>query len=170
MSLIWLFFLAPITHFFISALVKSKWTCIYITLPQSTDHSKRFTAFATFTHSHTHSYTGGRGCHVMCQLHIKSNSGLSILLKDTSTCHSVQPGGAALPPDLQLPCIKELGRKSRILKKSYWGQSLFISHIWVSMFHFFASAGSKWQFANMNKHEQIPAVIIIPKWITTCLN
>ena len=27
-----------------------EWTCIYITLSQSTDHLKRFTIFATFTH------------------------------------------------------------------------------------------------------------------------
>ena len=36
-----------------------------------------------------------------------------------------------------------------------------MGHLWVSMFHFLASAGSKWQFANTNKHEQLPS---------TCLN
>ena len=37
----------------------------------------------TFPHPHTHSYTG-RSCHARCQLHISSNMGFSILLKDTS--------------------------------------------------------------------------------------
>ena len=71
-----------------------KWTCIYVALFQCTDHSKRFTTLATFTHSYPHSYTDGGGCHASCQLHIRSNLGFSILLKDTLTCSSAQPGGA----------------------------------------------------------------------------
>ena len=52
-----------------------KWSCIFRALFQSTDRSKRF---ATFTHSHTHSYTDGGGCHARRQLLIRSNLGLSI--------------------------------------------------------------------------------------------
>ena len=48
---------------------------------------------ATVTHSHTHSYTDGGGCHARCQLCIRSNLGFSILLKDASTCSSTHPGG-----------------------------------------------------------------------------
>ena len=44
--------------------------------------------------------------------------------------------------------------KKQNSKKPSWGPFLFMSHPWVSMFHFLASAGSKRQFANMNKHEQ----------------
>ena len=90
-----------------------KWTCIYTALFQSINHSKRFTILATFTHLHTHSYTDGRYRHARCQLHIRSNLGFSILLKDTSTCSSAQPGiqtsnllitrRPALPPEIQLP-------------------------------------------------------------------
>ena len=36
-------------------------------------------------------FTDGRGHHASCQLHIRSNLGFSILLKDTSTCSSAQP-------------------------------------------------------------------------------
>ena len=49
-----------------------QWSCIFI---QST--------VDTFTHSHTHSYTDGEGCHARRQLLIRSNLGFSILLKDT---------------------------------------------------------------------------------------
>ena len=37
--------------------------------------------------------TDGRGPHVRCQPHVRSNLGFSNLLKDTLTCSSVQPGG-----------------------------------------------------------------------------
>ena len=59
--------------------LNGKWTCIHIALFQATDHSKRFTTLAAFTHSHTHLYTDGRGCYARCQLHIRSNLGFSIL-------------------------------------------------------------------------------------------
>ena len=52
----------------------------------SNDISKHFTIHATFTHSHTHSYTDDGCCHARRQLLIRSNLGFSILLKDTSTC------------------------------------------------------------------------------------
>ena len=66
---------------------------IYIALSQSTDN---FTILVTFTHSHTHSYTDGRGCHARCQMHMRRNLEFSILLKDTLTCSSAQPGGAGI--------------------------------------------------------------------------
>ena len=65
--------------------VNGKWSHIYIALFQSTDHSRRFTACVTFTHSHTHSHTDGWGCHARCHKLIRSNLGFSILPKDTST-------------------------------------------------------------------------------------
>ena len=80
----------------VNVYLNGKWTCIYIALFQCTDHSKCFTVLATFSHSHTYSYTNGRGCHARCQLHIRSNLGFSILLKDTSTCSSAQPEGAEI--------------------------------------------------------------------------
>ena len=64
------------------AMVNGKWSCIFIALFQSTDHSKRLTIHATFTHS----YTDGGNCHARRQLLIRSNLGFGILLKDTSTC------------------------------------------------------------------------------------
>ena len=76
-------------------MVNGQWSCIFIALFQSTDRSKHFTIHATFTYSHTHSYTDGGGCHARCQLHIRSNLGFSILLKD-SWGHDMQlgePGG-----------------------------------------------------------------------------
>ena len=56
-------------------LLAYKWSCIFIALFQSTDSLKCFTIHATFTHSHTHSYTGGRGGHARWQLLIRSNLG-----------------------------------------------------------------------------------------------
>ena len=42
-------------------------------------------------------FTDGRGCHgARCRLHIRSKLGFSILLKDTTTCSSAQPGGAGI--------------------------------------------------------------------------
>ena len=59
----------------------------------ATDRSKRFIMLVTFTHSHTHSYADGGGCHARCQLQAtRGNLGFSILLKDTSTCSWGEPG------------------------------------------------------------------------------
>ena len=74
-------------------MANGKWTCTCMALLQSTDHSKHFTIIATFTHSHTFIHWW------MCarrQLHIRSNLGFSVLLKDASTCSSAQPGGAGI--------------------------------------------------------------------------
>ena len=61
-----------------------KWLCISVALFQSIDAGKRFTTLVTFTHSHSHWYTDGRGCQAWCQLLIRSNWEFTIL--DTSTC------------------------------------------------------------------------------------
>ena len=85
---------------YLQYLVNGKWSCIFIALFQSTDHSNPFTILATFTHSRTHSYTDGGGYHTRHQLLIRSNLGFSILLKDTLTCSWKEPGFE--PPTFRL--------------------------------------------------------------------
>ena len=65
-----------------------EWACIFRAFPV---YSKSFT-LVKFTHSHTLSYSDGRGCHSRCQLLIMSNLGFSILLKDTSRCRLGEAG------------------------------------------------------------------------------
>ena len=50
--------------------------------------------------AHRRALIDGRGRHARCQPHIRSNLGFSILLKDTSTCRSAQPGAGIWPSDL----------------------------------------------------------------------
>ena len=80
-----------------------KWTCAC--LIALFDHLKHFTTLVAFISSHTEV----RGCHVRCQLHIRSNLGFSILLRDSSTCSSAQPGGAGIrTSDLPITRLESL--------------------------------------------------------------
>ena len=54
------------------------------------------------TPAHHRALTDGRGHHARCQLHIRSNLGFSILLKDTSTCSSAQPRAGIWTSDIPL--------------------------------------------------------------------
>lgn len=66
-----------------------KWTCIHIVPYWSL--KALCTTFVTFTHSNTHSYTEGRVCHARCQLHIRSDTALSILSPDTDRELGIEP-------------------------------------------------------------------------------
>ena len=73
-----------------------KWPCIFIALFQSTDCSKHFTIHATFTHSHTHSYTDDGVCHARRQLLITSNLGLNFFHYLAQWHFDIQSGGAGI--------------------------------------------------------------------------
>ena len=86
--------------------------------------------------AHRRALTDGRGRHARCQLHIRSNLGFSILLKDTSTCSSAQPGAGiwtsdllissrpALPAELQ-PHLANNSYANSINRKD-WGQMVSV--------------------------------------------
>ena len=87
-----------------------KWTCISISLFQSTDHSKRFTTLDTFTHSHTHSYT--HGCRARRTAHqeefwgsVSCSRTLRHAASESQVSNQWPPNtkGLVLPPELQRP-------------------------------------------------------------------
>ena len=64
--------------------------------------------------------TDGRGCHTRCQLHIRSNLGFSILLKDTSTCSSAQPGAGIWTSNLPITSQPALPAQLQPLTETWW--------------------------------------------------
>ena len=58
--------------------------------------------------AHCRALTDSRGRHARCQLHIRSSSGFSILLKDNSTCSSAQPGAGIWTSDLPITSRPEI--------------------------------------------------------------
>lgn len=55
--------------------------------------------------AHHRALTDGRGCHKRCQLHITSNLGFSILIKDNSTCCSAPHQGSQDSKPVDLPSV-----------------------------------------------------------------